>query len=575
MPRTSHRHRRPSRRPDPTLPEDVALDCGWGRLVIAHTFREPQAVAKALDQETNGRRDIAFYVEDPHVILAQAPHSLFLDPSHTYRLQLAHYQPHRHTLRGYTVRRLRTRTDAAGINRVYEARQMVPVEPTFIWKQRLSRTLTYLVAEDHQSGEIIGTATGVDHVNAFADPDGGASLWCLAVDPQTRHPGVGEALVRYLAEHYQARGRAYLDLSVLHNNRQAIRLYEKLGFQRVPVFAVKRRNAINEPLYTGPCEEDKLNPYARLITHEARRRGVNVEVLDAENGYFRLSLGGRAITCRESLSDMTSAVAMSRCEDKAVTLKLLRGCGLSVPAQTVAAEPDTNEAFLEKHGAVVVKPAFGEQGHGISVNITDADQLQAAINRARRYSDRVLLEQFCAGEDLRIVVINYAVVAAAVRRPPKIVGDGVLTIEQLIDKQSRRRAAATGGESTIPLDDETRRCLKNAGFAPGDVLTYGYSLQVRNTANLHTGGTIHDVTAKLHPALHDAAIAAARALEIPVVGLDFMVPAVDQPDYVIIEANERPGLANHEPQPTAERFLDLLFPLTARVVREGMLDAQA
>jgi hypothetical protein len=35
------------------------------------------------------------------------------------------------------------------------------------------------------------------------------------------------------------------------------------------------------------------------------------------------------------------------------------------------------------------------------------------------------------------------------------------------------------------------------------------------------------------------------------------------PDYVIIEANERPGLANHEPQPTAERFVDLLFPQTA------------
>jgi hypothetical protein len=39
-----------------------------------------------------------------------------------------------------------------------------------------------------------------------------------------------------------------------------------------------------------------------------------------------------------------------------------------------------------------------------------------------------------------------------------------------------------------------------------------------------------------------------------------MVPAADQPEYVFIEANERVGLANHEPQPTAERFVDLLFP---------------
>jgi len=41
-----------------------------------------------------------------------------------------------------------------------------------------------------------------------------------------------------------------------------------------------------------------------------------------------------------------------------------------------------------------------------------------------------------------------------------------------------------------------------------------------------------------------------------------MVQRVDGPEYVIIEANERPGLANHEPQPTAERFIDLLFPQT-------------
>jgi hypothetical protein len=41
-----------------------------------------------------------------------------------------------------------------------------------------------------------------------------------------------------------------------------------------------------------------------------------------------------------------------------------------------------------------------------------------------------------------------------------------------------------------------------------------------------------------------------------------MVPDLRKSSYAIIEANERPGLANHEPQPTAERFIDLLFPQT-------------
>mgnify|MGYP006197020689 CR=1 FL=1 len=74
--------------------------------------------------------------------------------------------------------------------------------------------------------------------------------------------------------------------------------------------------------------------------------------------------------------------------------------------------------------------------------------------------------------------------------------------------------------------------------------------------------TAKDVTGILHPTLADAAVKAARALDIPVVGLDLLVPAADQPDYVFIEANERAGLANHQPQPTAERFIDLLFPLS-------------
>ena len=95
-----------------------------------------------------------------------------------------------------------------------------------------------------------------------------------------------------------------------------------------------------------------------------------------------------------------------------------------------------------------------------------------------------------------------------------------------------------------------------------DVPAEGEAFPVRKAANLHTGGTIHDVTSIVHPRLVEAAIKIARAIDIPVVGVDLIVPNPAEPDYVFIEANERPGLANHEPQPTAERFIDLLFPLS-------------
>lgn len=556
------RRTRGSSRPHPLT--EAAVECGWGRLLFAQTFSNERLVAE-LQAEQPGRRDIAFALQDPHVALALAPQELFLDPSHTLRLWLERYRPELPNPPGFVIRRVRDAEEAAQINRIYASRSMVPTDPDFVVANRLSRTLIPLVAVDRQSGAVIGTATGLDHHHAFADPENGSSLWCLAVDPQTPYPGVGEALVRHLAASFLARGRQFMDLSVMYDNRQALALYEKLGFVRVPVFSLKRKNPVNERLFIGPEPDQGLNPYARIIVDEARRRGISVDVLDADGGYFALGFGGRSVVCRESLSELTSAVAMSRCDDKAVTRRVLLRAGLSVPDQCVVTGRDEADAFLARHGQVVVKPARGEQGAGISVDIRSSDDLAAAIGRAQEVCDRVLLEQYVSGQDLRIVVIGFRVVAAAIRRPARIVGDGLRTVAELIDRQSRRRMAATGGESSIPVDAETHRCLQAAGWTTEDVLPVGQALEVRKTANLHTGGTIHDVTADLHPDLAEAAVRAARALDIPVVGLDFLVPLVSGPEYAIIEANERPGLANHEPQPTAERFVDLLFPQTIPV----------
>jgi GNAT-family acetyltransferase (TIGR03103 family) len=547
----------------PRPKENAIIDCGWGRLLFGQTFADPQDLAEAMRAEARDRRDIAFYIRDPHVMLAAAPQELFLDPSHTYRLDLSTYRASRRQPKGFFVRRLSSADDAEAVNRIYAMHRMVPVPPDFFWSHRDSRAVTCFVAEDAGTGGVIGTVTGVNHFRAFNDPERGSSLWCLAVDPQAAQPAIGEALVRRLTEHFQARGCAYMDLSVLHDNDQAIALYEKLGFRRVPFFALKRKNPFNEPLFAGPPLEDELNPYARIIVDEARRRGIHVEMMDAGHGFFRLSYGGRVIRCRESLSAMTSAVAMSICDDKAVTRRLVEQAGLAVPAQIDADCGDEPvKAFLAEHGSVVVKPARGEQGQGVAVGIEDMESLRAAVEQARKSCEQVLVEAFWQGEDLRLVVIGFRLVAAAIRRPAQVTGDGQSTVEALIRRQSRRREAATGGESRIPVDEETRRCVAASGYSLDDVPPEGAVLAVRKSANLHTGGTIHDVTGEVHSRLIEAAVIAARAIDIPVVGIDFIVKSPRQPDYVFIEANERPGLANHEPQPTAERFIDLLFPLS-------------
>ena len=539
--------------------QPVAVHCGWGRLLIGHTFPDPGSLADELLNEQPGERDIALYVAAPQQVLAQSPQQLFLDPSDTLRLWFTDYRPATRVFRGFRIRRAQSEADWCAINSLYQARAMLPIDPTLLTARHQGGPV-YWIAEDEDSGAVIGSVMGLNHHTAFHDPENGSSLWCLAVDPQCSRPGVGEVLVRHLVEHFMSRGLSYLDLSVLHDNQQAKNLYGKLGFRNLSTFAIKRKNGINQPLFLGPGPEVGLNPYARILVEEAYRRGIDVQIDDAPSGLFTLSHGGRRIRCKESLTDLTSSISMSLCQDKSLTHKVLSQAGLNVPVQQLAGNGDDNLAFLEEHSRIVVKPLDGEQGNGVAVDLDSFDQVQAAIDTARVFDSRVLLESFHEGLDLRIVVIGFDVVAAAIRRPAQVVGDGHHSVLQLIEAQSRRRRAATQGESRIPQDAETLRAVQAAGYEYDSVLPAGVLLAVRKTANLHTGGCLEDVTTILHPVLKDAAIRAARALDIPVVGLDLMVPAADQPEYVFIEANERAGLANHEPQPTAERFIDLLFP---------------
>ncbi len=546
---------------------DVVLDLAWGRLVFGQTFAEMRHILDALRAEGAGQRDICIYARDPHVLVGLAPDELFIDPSYTYRLDLHRYRARHELIRGVFVRTVTALEEMQAINHIYARNGMVTGDPEVMWANHRTRAFTYLVAEDTRTRAIVGTVTGVDHVLAYGDPEGGTSLWCLAADVRTAPAGTGEALVRVLAERYVGRGRSYVDLSVMHDNSAAIALYRKLGFVRAPAVCVKRKNPINTPLFAArPPGLERLNPYARIIADEALRRGIRVQVTDAEFGEMRLSLGGRRVLTRESLSEFTTAVAMSRCDDKRVTRRIVADAGVRVPRGVTVPEDDPGPAreLLAECGELVVKPARGEQGKGITVGVTTEDELERAVAAARQFCPDVLAEELVAGDDLRVVVIDHEVVAAAVRRPAEVVGDGRRTVTELVRAASRRRERATGGESRIPLDDTTADVVRAAGRTMDDVLPDGERLRVRRTANLHTGGTIEDVTDRLHPAIAEAAVQASRAIGIPVTGIDFMVPAVDGPDAVFIEANERPGLANHEPQPTAARFVDLLFPETRR-----------
>ena len=64
--------------------------------------------------------------------------------------------------------------------------------------------------------------------------DGEAEFRMLAVDPKAQGRGVGRALVEACIERSRARGAHTMVISVLAGNDSAERLYERMGFERLP-----------------------------------------------------------------------------------------------------------------------------------------------------------------------------------------------------------------------------------------------------------------------------------------------------------------------------------------------------
>src|SRR5690606_26316111 len=141
------------------MTDEAKVDCGWGRLIFGQTYASPERLAEDIRQEEPGRRDVALYIRDPHVVVALAPQQLFLDPSHTFRLALQAAPLEAPPTPGLAIRAARPEDEPA-VNRIYLSRSMVPVREGFFADARDDAALLLLVAEDADTGAILGAVTG-------------------------------------------------------------------------------------------------------------------------------------------------------------------------------------------------------------------------------------------------------------------------------------------------------------------------------------------------------------------------------------------------------------------------------
>ena len=299
-------------------------------------------------------------------------------------------------------------------------------------------------------------------------------------------------------------------------------------------------------------EDVRLGPSTGSIVDAAVARGIPYSRM-TEGSMVRLGWGSKQRRIQAAEMDVTSAIAEAIAQDKELTKKLLSAAGVPVPGGRSVADADDAWAAAQEIGLpVVVKPNDGNQGKGVTVNITSREQVVKAFAVAKEFRDDILVERFMPGNDFRLLVVGDRLVAAARRDPPKVVGDGKHTIAELVAQVNADPRRGTGHSTSltkIRFDEIAKATLATQGFNADSVPAKGQRVNLRNNANLSTGGSATDVTDDVHPDVAARAIAAAHMVGLDICGVDVVCDSIlrslEEQGGGVVEVNAAPGLRMH------------------------------
>jgi cyanophycin synthetase len=322
-------------------------------------------------------------------------------------------------------------------------------------------------------------------------------------------------------------------------------------------------------------EADRLGPSTGSIIEEAEARGIPWIRLN-KYSLCQLGYGANQKRIQATVTSETSSIGVELACNKEDTKYLLEQAEVEVPrGDIIRRESSLAEACRYVGFPLVIKPVDGNHGRGITVNIQNYDDALVAFRNAKESSrsGTIIVEKYITGEDYRILVINNKLVAAAKRTPAHVIGNGVLTVQQLIDEVNKDPRRGYGHENVltqITVNELTKTIIKDAGYTLDSILPKGERLILKDTANLSTGGTAEDVTDILHPANIAMAERISKIIDLDICGIDVMTTDITKPlsetGGAVLEVNAGPGFRMHLaptsglPRNVAAPVIDKLFP---------------
>lgn len=314
-------------------------------------------------------------------------------------------------------------------------------------------------------------------------------------------------------------------------------------------------------------EIEQLPARSAVFVRAARTRGVQCAVLRIGNTlteHLKLALDGYSYYIfgypTASHFDNRSALHTS---NKESAKTLLKNAGFPVANGSAYSCMQRKRAITDSlknlRLPLVVKPICGTFSRHVTTNIRDEATLKKAIAWARNYQPRFLVEEQVPGLVHRFTVIDFKTVAAARQEPPETIGDGTLTVMELIENENKRRREIRSRDPHSFLHEIPAPELPLRDRVPA----FGERVQVHKDPFMRLGATIVDETAIAHPVNIVLAEQIARAFGIHCAGIDIILEDCSRPWHeqscAILEINNLPSIEMHAGNRVANALVDLFF----------------
>jgi glutamate--cysteine ligase len=300
---------------------------------------------------------------------------------------------------------------------------------------------------------------------------------------------------------------------------------------------------------------EDLELSTQILLKEAVKRGIEIQVLDRLENFISLEKDGRLEYVKQATkTSKDNYVSVLIMENKTITKKVLEKHNIRVPDGIEVSSLDELKINIKDiiDKPIVVKPKSTNFGLGINIFKDGASEedILKAWEMASKFDNTILIEEFIKGKEYRFLVIDDKVSGILHRVPANVLGDGVSTIEELVEIKNQdplRGYHYVTPLEKIKLDENAVLFLKlqnkNIKYIPKD----GEIVYLRENSNISTGGDSIDYTEDIPERFKEIAIKSAKAVNAKFCGVDMMIEDYknEDSDYGIIELNFNPAIHIH------------------------------